>query len=514
MTMSVRALGLAAFGLLALAAPPTHAVPLTSPVNVTGGAVVGMQADAYRTYLGIPFAAPPIGDFRWRAPQPVVPWTGVKLATSFSPACAQTADWITNPKSEDCLYLNLWTPEKAHKLPVIVWIHGGGMYGGTAGVPVQDGANLARRGAVVVTLNYRLGIFGFFAHPELSAESPSHTSGNQGILDQIAALRWVKNNIAAFGGDPGRVTIMGNSSGGESVGLLVATPLAKGLFQRAVAESGNDAMPIRPDDSHRFDQKSVAEAKGLALAKSVGAEHLADLRKLSVKELQKPAWLPRTYVDGYLLHADLTTIYRNHRQNDVPLLVGWTAEEGKDLAGEILGTQEINGARHHELVTTLLGHAPSERMLAAYPGGGDAQAVASIHQLTNDWWGWRMEHWAALQAKYGHAKPYVYYFAHRPAAPPTPCNWGCGAGHGVEIQYLFDNLDVDGRAWAPADRQLASRLADTVIQFASTGAPSGKGLPAWPVFNGTPATTLRIGSEAELKAHPLPDFTLFPQVAD
>lgn len=514
MIRSVRTRCLAISGLLLLAPSLTQAVPLTSPVKVTGGVIVGSHAATLKTYLGIPFAAPPIGDFRWRAPQPVVPWTGVKLATSFSAACAQTADWITNPKSEDCLYLNLWTPEKANKLPVIVWIHGGGLYGGTAAVPVQDGANLAKRGAVVVTLNYRLGIFGFFSHPELSAESPSHTSGNQGILDQIAALRWVKNNIAAFGGDPERVTIMGNSAGGESVGLLVASPLAKGLFQRAVAESGNDAMPIRPDDNHRFNQKSEAEAKGQVFAKSVGAEHLADLRKLSVKELQKPAWLPRSYVDGYLLHTDLTTLYRNHGQNDVPLLVGWTAEEGKDLAGEILGTQEFNATKHQELVTTLLGHAPSERVLAAYPGGSDAQAVASIHQLTNDWWGWRMNYWALLQARYGHAKSYVYYFAHRPAAPPTPCNWGCGAGHGVEIQYLFDNLDIDKRNWAPEDRQLASRLADTLIEFARTGNPNGKGLPAWPAFNGTQATTLSIGSEAALKKHPLPDFTLFPQVED
>jgi para-nitrobenzyl esterase len=512
--IAICAIGLAASGLLPFVVPSAHAAQLTNPVNVTGGAVAGTQASGLDIYLGIPFAAPPVGDLRWRAPQAVVPWSGVKEALGYSPACAQNADWIANPKSEDCLYLNLWAPAKASKLPVIVWIHGGGLYGGTAAVPVQDGANLARRGAIVVTLNYRLGIFGFFAHPELSAESPTHSSGNQGILDQIAALRWVKNNIAAFGGDPQRVTIMGNSSGGESVALLVATPLAKGLFQRAVAESGNDAMPIRPDDNHRFDQKAAAEAKGLAFAKAVGAEHLADLRRLGVKELQKPAWLPRTYVDGYLLHADLTTLYRNRRQNDVPLLVGWTAEEGKDLAGEILGTYEINGAKHRELVTTLVGHAPSEQMLTTYPGATDKQAVASIHQLTNDWWGWRMEYWAQLQAKYGHAKPYVYYFAHRPAQPATPCNWGCGAGHGVEIQYLLDNLDVDKRIWAPADRQLANRLADTVVQFARTGSPTGQGLPAWPAFDGSKATILRIGNEAELRAHPLTDFALFPQVAD
>jgi para-nitrobenzyl esterase len=507
--MSLRAITLAALSVLTVPVRAEPAAPPTSPVAVTGGDIAGSRADTLNIYLGIPFAAPPVGDLRWRAPQPVVHWKGIRQVTRFSPACAQTAEWISNPKSEDCLYLNLWAPQHATKLPVIVWIHGGGLYGGTAAVPVHNGANLAKRGAIMVTLNYRLGIFGFFAHPELSAESPDHVSGNQGILDQIAALRWVKDNIAAFGGDPGRVTIMGNSAGGESVALLVASPLAKGLFQRAIAESGNDAMPINPADSLRFDNKVAAEAKGLAFATALGAEHLADLRKLSVKDVQKPAWLPRTYVDGHLLPADMTTLYRNRRQNDVPLLVGWTAEEGKDLAGEILGTSEFTAARHHELVTSMLGYPPSDAVVAAYPGATDAEATASIHQLTNDWWGWRMTHWAALQAEYGRSRSYVYYFAHRPAAPPTPCNWGCGAGHGVEIQYLFDNLAMDPRSWTPEDRQLATRLADTVIDFARTGSPTGKGLPAWPTFDGSNASALHIGSEAELQAHPLPDFSLF-----
>ncbi|GJJ04421.1 hypothetical protein RugamoR64_49590 [Duganella rhizosphaerae] len=504
MMMHFRTLILAA---LCLAAHFGHAAQLTGPVKVTGGDVVGVQAGKLKTYLGIPFAAPPVGIFRWRAPQAVVPWKGVKQARNFSPACAQTAEWISNPKSEDCLYLNVWSPERAEKLPVIVWIHGGGLYGGTAAQPLHNGANLAQRGAVVVTLNYRLGIFGFFAHPELSAESPDHVSGNQGILDQIAALRWVKNNIAAFGGDPDRVTIMGNSSGGESVAILVASPLAKGLFHRAIAESGNDALPINPGDDHRFDHKAAAEAKGQALAQAVGAQHLADLRKMSVKDLQKPAWLPRTYVDGHLLHEDMATIYRNHRQNDVPLLAGWVAEEGKDLAPEILGTGDFTAAGHRGQVTNLLGYAPSERLLTAYPGVTDAQAQASIHQLINDWWGWRMAYWAALQSKYGRSRSYVYFFAHRPAEPSTPCNWGCGVGHGVEIQYLLDNLDVDGRAWSPADRRLAAQLADTVIQFARTGSPSGKGLAAWPIFDGSMATVLSIGDAA-----PLPDLSMFPQL--
>jgi para-nitrobenzyl esterase len=508
----VRAIATAVLSLLLFHA--SYALPATHPVKVTGGMIEGSEDGRLNEYFGIPFAAPPVGDLRWRAPQPVVAWEGLRKTRDFSPACAQAVTWIPNPKSEDCLYLNIWAPEKAESLPVIVWIHGGAMEGGTAAVPVQNGANLAKRGAVVVTLNYRLGIFGFYASPELSAESPEHVSGNQGILDQIAALRWIRTNIASFGGDPDRVTIMGNSAGGESVALLVASPLVKGLFQRAIAESGNDAMPINPADDHRFDRNPVAEAKGLAFAKAVGAEHLADLRKLSVEALQKQAWSAHVHVDGYLLRSDLTSIYRDRRQNDVPLLVGWTAEEGKDLTGFYLDASASTSAGRREQMAKLLDHPPSERLLAAYPGATDAEAVASINQLTNDWWGWRMAHWAALQAKYGRSKSYVYYFAHRPAEPPTPCAWGCGAGHGVEIQYMLDNLAVDPRSWTAEDRRLANRLADTVIQFARTGNPTGAGLPAWPTFDGSNASILSIGNDAELQAHPLPDFSVFPQLVD
>jgi para-nitrobenzyl esterase len=505
-----RAMAFATGCLLACAA---QAAPVTDPVKVTGGQIVGTSADGVNTFLGVPFAAPPVGKLRWRAPQAVAPWQGVKQARAFAPACAQTAPWVPNPKSEDCLYLNVWTPDKARKLPVIVWIHGGGYFGGTAAMPMFDGGTLARRDIVVVTINYRLGIFGFFAHPELTAESPDKASGNQGIQDQIAALRWVKDNIAAFGGDPGRVTIMGESAGGESVALLVATPLAKGLFQRAISQSGNDAIPIDASENALF-YRTTAENEGAAFAKAVGAAHLADLRALPVEALQKPAWAPHPIVDGHVLREDMTTIYRNHRQNDVPLLAGWNAEEGKDLAPELIGTDKFTAAKHRALVAKLLGHAPSAALLAAYPGATDAQAKAAIDQLTNDWWGWRTVYWAGLQSQYGRAKPYVYYFAHRPAQPLTPCGYGCGAGHGAEIQYVFDHLGQDARPWSAYDRQLASRLADTWAAFARTGSPNGKGLPAWPAFDGAQATIVRIGDAADLEARgKLPDFSLFAQPA-
>ena len=481
----------------------------TDPVKVSGGEIAGAEDGTLKRFLGVPFAAPPVGALRWRAPQPPVPWSGVRKAQRFSAACAQTADWIPGPKSEDCLYLNVWAPRNAKGLPVIVWIHGGGYYGGTGAQPLYDGSNLAKRGVIVVTLNYRLGIFGFFSHPQLTAESPGKASGNQGILDQIFALRWVKNNVAQFGGDPRRVTVMGESSGAESVAILIASPLAKGLFQRAIAESGNDAMPISPEENADFD-RNAAEAKGLAFAVSAGAKNLARLRAMSAEAVQKHAWSPRTIVDGYVLREDLTTTYRNNRQNDVPLLVGWNAQEGKDLAPEILGTNNFTAANHKELVTKLLGYTPPSKLLTRYPGSDDKQAKASIDQLTNDWWGWRMWYWAALQRKYGRAPAYVYFFAHPPAPPLTPCGYACGVGHGVEIQYVFDNLHLDPRHWAVADRDLATQLAKTWVAFARSGSPNKPGLPVWPAFNGSPTTVrlIAVGGDAQMYGR-MPDFTVF-----
>jgi para-nitrobenzyl esterase len=481
----------------------------TPPVSVTGGQISGTDNGEVRTFFGVPFAAPPVGDLRWRAPQPVVPWQSVKATTEFSPACRQTVTWISNPQSEDCLYLNIWTPEKAEKLPVIVWIHGGGYFGGTGAQPLYDGTRLTKKRVIVVTLNYRLGIFGFFAHPELSAESPDHASGNQGILDQIAALRWVKANIAAFGGDPDRVTIMGESAGANSVAVLVASKAAKGLFERAIAESGNYSVPIDASENARADRKT-AEAEGAVFMQAQGAVHISDLRRMDANALIHQPWTPRVIVDGHVLREDMTTTYRHHRQNDVPILVGWNADEGKDLAPEILGTGDFTAANHKGLVDKLLGHAPSDALLAAYPGATDAQAHASINRLTSDWWGWRMQYWADLQVKAGGQKPYLYYFVHSPAEPATPCGYGCQAGHGAEIPFVFDQLDHDPRTWSTEDRRLADQLATYWTNFAKNGDPNSVGLPDWPAFDGSDASVFRIGTDAEVKQRgAMPDFNLF-----
>ncbi|ESQ86618.1 hypothetical protein ABENE_18095 [Asticcacaulis benevestitus DSM 16100 = ATCC BAA-896] len=290
--------------------------------------------------------------------------------------------------------------------------------------------------------------------------------------------------------------------------ILVASPLGKGLFQRAIAESGNDALPLAPSENAHFD-RAAAEAKGMAFAKAAAAHHLSDLRAMSLETLAKQPWSPVPIVDGHVLHEDLTTTYQNHRQNDVPILVGWNAEEGKDLAPEILGTRDFTAANHRDLMARLLGHAPTDALLKTYPGANDAQARAAINQLTNDWWGWRMQYWANLQRRNSHSKSYVYFFAHRPAELPD-CGYGCGIGHGAEIQYVFDHLDWEQRPWTAEDRQLATELSDRWVAFAATGDPNRTSLPVWPVFDGSNASIFRIGGDKERPPYErLPDFDLF-----
>jgi para-nitrobenzyl esterase len=477
-------------------------------VRFAEGSAAGSVRDGVTRFLGLPYAAPPVGALRWRAPEPPRPWSGVRHATSFAPACRQTAPWITERQSEDCLYLNIWAPAGPRKtsLPVIVWIHGGGFFGGSGAQPLYDGTRLARRGVIVVTLNYRLGLFGFFAHPELTAQD--HVTGNQGVLDQVAALRWVKRNIAAVGGDPRRVTIMGESAGGESVAILTASTLATGLFQRAIAQSGNDGLPLTPDEAPNYD-RTAAEGAGAALARRIGHRSLAELRRVPAEELLRQSWTPRTVMDGRLIPADMTTAYRRGRYNRVPLLVGWNSNEGIDLAPEILGTDRLDAASYGPLVTKLLRRPPSPALLAAYPTGTDAEARSSLERLTTDWWGWRMWSWARLHREARQAPTYVYYFIHWPAEPRTPCGYGCKAGHGAEIPFAFDQLDQDGRAWRPEDRLLSDQIATYWTNFARTGDPNGPNVPRWVAFDGNASTVQRLGSADEIKARgALPDFRL------
>jgi para-nitrobenzyl esterase len=380
---------------------------ITDPVRVEQGLLAGTNGSSadVRVYRGIPYAAPPIGDLRWKAPQPAEKWQGLRQAAEFSNACWQTqypaAAAIYQaklpPLSEDCLYLNLWTPAKSAKdrLPVMVWIHGGGFTRGYGGSHAYDGEALARKGAVIVTINYRLGIFGFFAHPALSAESGHHASGNYALLDQIAALQWVQKNIAAFGGDPGRVTIFGESAGSWAVNVLMASPLAKGLFQRAIGESGGSFSPMKTlTEAEKEGEKLAAsiapapaadaktEAGAKAEAKPSSQAILKMLRAKPAEELLKSSETEtaRAIVDGWVLPDTVAAIFAQGRQNDVPLLVGYNADEGTTLAPQganIKALMFVGGSYQRY-------GSQADAFLKIYPAGSDEQAVASFYSAFRD----------------------------------------------------------------------------------------------------------------------------------
>jgi para-nitrobenzyl esterase len=489
-----------ASALLCAAAPANPAAPM---VRTAYGRVAGEMRDGVKTFLGIPYAAPPVGELRWRAPQAPKPWPGVRQATAYAPVCRQTVDWIREPQSEDCLYLNVWVPAKAEKkpLPVMVWIHGGGFRGGSGSQELFEGAALTHRGVIVVTINYRLGVFGFFAHPELSAEAPDHASGNQGIRDQIAALAWVKRNIAGFGGDPGRITIFGESAGSEAVNLLTVAPPAKGLFQRAIGESGGPGTMA---------DLKTAETRGTALSAAANAARLADLRALSADALAKLPWSAQPNIDGAVLPGNPADVYAAHRQNDVPVLIGWNSEEGVDLAPEMFGTKDFTAANYTAIVKAVIGMDPPPWLLKLYPAATDAEARDSIVRFSTDIMGWQMWQWAKMNRD-GKAKPaYLYHYIHWPAEPATPCGYGCKAGHSAELRFVFDHLGQDARHWTDFDRAMADRIVRYWTNFAKTGDPNGGGLPPWKAFDGTPVSVMQLGGADEIKARgAFPDFDLF-----
>jgi para-nitrobenzyl esterase len=461
------------------------------PVRVEGGVVAG-ATDAnsgVAVFKGIPFAAPPVGGLRWRAPEPAVKWEGVRQATKFSATCMQTpyaegSPYRTpaQPGSEDCLYLNVWTAAKSasERRPVMVWIYGGALTRGAASLPSYDGAELARKGVVLVSFNYRLGIFGFFAHPELTAESAHHSSGNYGFLDQIAALKWVQRNIAQFGGDPNQVTIFGESAGSWSVNLLVATPLAKGLFHRAIGESGANFAPMP--------KLADMEQAGVKVAKSIDAESLATLRAKSADELLRAGREATANVDGWILPADVYAIFAAGKQNDVPTLIGSNADEGTAFtpASLTLGVFRTAAGRYG---------AKAGAFLRFYPADSDAQAWASQAAAIRDQvFGWEMRTWARLQAKTGKSKTYAYYFSR---VPPGPRSELLGAYHSAEIVYAFHNLGASNRPWEETDRKLAEVMSSYWVNFATTGDPNGKGLPAWPVYDLQSERAMGLGDRIE-----------------
>jgi para-nitrobenzyl esterase len=445
-----------------------------------------------RAFKGIPFAAPPVGNLRWQPPQPAAKWKGVRAAREFGSHCYQSVTYgdmvFHDPgPSEDCLTLNVWTPAgaKPGSLPVMVWIYGGGFAGGGTSEGRQDGQFLAHRDVVVVSMNYRLGIFGFFVHPELTAESPHHASGNYGLMDQAAALEWVKTNIAAFGGNPGNVTIFGESAGSFAVSTLMASPLAKGLMAKAIGESGGAFF----SGGLGYEGREAREKKDAGFAETaLHAGTLKELRNIPAEDLVKAVTAKTTPpprfgpdVDGYFLPESVPAIYAAGRQAHVPLLAGWNADEMR--AAVIFAKDKPTAASFAEQARKDFGeHA--DQFLAVYPGSTDAEAQTSAGDFAGDrflvYSTWR---WLEAQLQTGEAPVYRYYFS---LGSPGDKNHAAamGAFHSDEIEYVFGTLDSRPEAaWRPEDRKLSEQMGAYWTNFARTGDPNGPDLPKWPAYS-------------------------------
>jgi para-nitrobenzyl esterase len=482
---ALRSLAGVAFALCAVSAIARGAPP---EVQIDSGRLAGTHATAIGLdeFKGIPYAAPPVGALRWKPPQPVAAWTGVRKADRFGPRCMQRplfGDMVfrSNGMSEDCLYLNVWTPAAAEneKLPVLVYFYGGGFVGGDGSEFRYDGASLAQRGIVVVTVNYRLDVFGFLALPALAAESPQRAAGNYGLLDQVAALRWVRRNIAAFGGNPHAITIGGESAGSMSVSALMASPLSKGLAQRAIGESGAVLANLAPRPL------AAAERQGEAFRRHVGADSLVQLRAMPADTLLAacgdegvPHFGPD--IDGWFLPRPPAAIYEAGQQAHIPLLVGSNSREGSWTS--LLDDKPPTPANYRAFVTRQFGRHADEA-LKLYPGHDEAEVKASGSALTGDGFialaTWR---WMHLQRSTGDAPVYYYYFAKaRPAKRDGSAGPDAGAVHSGEIEYALGNLATNHvYAWTAEDHKTSATMEGYFANFIKTGDPNGPGLPHWP----------------------------------
>jgi len=453
----------------------------TGPVATEAGLVSGIKNETtgVTAYKGIPFAAPPIGELRWKKPQPTTPWKGVRICADFGPSPMQvkpvpflvyTKEFLIpeKPVSEDCLYLNVWTrAAKGDKRPVFVWIYGGAFLSGGTAVPIYDGEAMAKKGIVFVSVNYRVGVFGFLASAALSQESPNHASGNYALMDQIAGLEWIQKNIAAFGGDPANVTIAGQSAGSMSVNCLVASPVAKGLFKNAISESGS--MLINDPES-----LSTAEQQGEALTKYVHAGSLTELRKIPAEDLMKFSGHYAPIVDGYVLPKSVAEIFASDQQNHVPVLLGWNADESFVFGFK---NKEVFQQEAKEKYG-----AKAEEYFKYYPAQTQEQADRSQIRMSRDLiFALSGYKWAGLQSSEKNSPAYVYYFARK--LPATAEYVKYGAFHTGEVAYVMDNLKFLDRPWESADTALAGLMSDYWVNFVSTGNPNGKGLPPWPAYN-------------------------------
>lgn len=469
-------------------------------VSTSGGEVRGTVNGGAEAFLGIPYAAPPVGADRWREPQPVVPWQSARDASAFGPVCQQgvpapwgpyTAEFLAQPPmSEDCLTLNVWRPKgAAGKLPVLVYIHGGGFGGGAGSLPIYDGEKLAVKGAVVITINYRVGVFGFMAHPALTAESPLGSSGNYGLLDQIAALKWVRANVARFGGDAANVTVSGESAGAASVADLIVSPMAKGLFDKAIAFSGASmAVDVPP--------LATNEKVGTDLAAKLGAASLADLRSVPAEKLVEatryvpgvssgpPRLMFVPNVDGKVVPFDPIRA-SGPVASPVPLISGYNS-------AEMIDPSVRTPAQFEAAVRARYGSS-AERLLALYPHATDAEAVASNTLIARDRYMAGLLLWARERTRTAQQPVYAYLYDH--AYPVARGGQSWGAFHTSQLPYVFGNIGIGDRAWSAADGRVVRQWQDRLLAFMRSGVP-GK---AWPKVAKTTATVMGLGDREGLR---------------
>jgi para-nitrobenzyl esterase len=470
-----------------------------SPVVTTStGEVQGLVQDSVRVFKGIRYAAAPIGALRWKPPEPAKPWSGVMQATQFSPACIQPPTKVPNvytsditPTSEDCLSLNVWAPVGATHAPVFFWIHGGALVGGASKEAVYDGAALARRGVVVVSINYRLGVLGYLAHPELSRESPQGVSGNYGLLDQIAALKWARANVEAFGGDPSNVTIAGESAGGLSVMYLMASPLARGLFAKAIAQSAY-MISTPPLKEARFGEKPSQEA-GARLAGALHARNITMLREANAQELTEAAasqgFQPFATIDGYVLTRQLVETFERGEQAPVPLLAGFNSGEIRSL--RFLAAPPPASAEKYEATIREKYGDLADEYLRLYPGSNMQESVFATAR--DALYGWTAERLVRNQTAIGQPA-YLYFFDH---GYPSEDAAGLHAFHASELPYMFGTTDRTPALWPKipvnaAEARMSEAMLGYWTSFARTGEPRAKAEADWPRY-GTTASYMSFG---------------------
>ncbi len=456
--------------------------PQSTIVKVKEGLVQGTTEDGLTVFKGIPFAAPPVGNLRWKAPQPATKWEGVLETTKFAPAPIQNGN-PPSGKSEDCLYLNVWTPAKFTNdhIPVLVWIYGGGFGAGSTSERNYSGENLAKKGVVLVSIAYRVGQLGFLAHPELSAENPNKVSGNYGLLDMIAGLQWIKDNIAEFGGDPKKVTIFGESAGGIAVSMLCASPLAKGLFHGAISQSGGSFGPPRPTTFPGENQKRLADAErdGEEYAKSAGVSSIAELRKIAADKLPAGRGLGMSWpiIDGYVIPDDQYKLYEAGKFNDTPILVGYNSDEGASFSPPRTSDAYIEGVK-------LRYGKFADELIKAYPAGSGTPPKTARDLARDSAFGWHTWIWARLQSKMGKGQAYYYYFDQHPEYPADSPQADRGSPHGQDVAYVFQHLsDSRGQSVSESDQVISEAMVTYWTNFAKYGHPNGNGVPEWPAFS-------------------------------